>query len=527
MARNRILNLSNERRNVTLASRGNPSDYPGEEAIFSDLGVAAYSDGTSWNFGPTLIDSPTGIENVLGNNTPIIITNEMRTVPPGLPTLPMTLSGSANSWAIALPNDAITAAQQYHSSIYNDANTYYVKPSTGSDSNTGLTPGLPFATVGQALKTATGAASRVVMLEDAVIATFELRANDPSQTTEQFKWLDGNGFNVVIRDSGPDLTTQAWVVDGVYTNCYKTTLTLAGTAALNRLLRTDRLDEEGLPSVVPKFASETLLDAALEGYFWDSVGKVLWVNFGGSNVQHQRGVLKGLYTASTGNSRIFAYGSKLGLSGITLEGVQFFTMDYAAYPTRRSEIWLHNCRAMWSNGKGVDLTNAGWLIASDTKFYSAKADLVNGFAASATGQGLILTLRCRFSKGGDRNLLAVDNTMQGTTAHGGCHHVGWGNVYELNNGSGVADTCTNNSDDVTWLVGCLIKSQAVTVNNLLFGSAATNSTRKVYLDSCISRGSTANDLAITTNATVYVYNSLIPTVTGGPAISYTPDAPPL
>ncbi len=464
-------------------------------------------------------------ETVLLNIPPIIISDENRVVPPGLPILPMTLIGSTNSWVDAFPNDAISAAKQYHADIYNGANTYYVKPSTGSDANSGLTMALPFATVAQAMRTASGAGSRVVMLEDAVISPFDLRASDPSQTIEQFKWLDANGFKVIIRDSGPDLSSLTWVADVTYPNCYKATLTLAGASTLNRLLRTDKLDNEGLSKVVPKFASAALLDVALEGYYWDAAGKVLWINFGGSNVHHQRGVLKGLYIGSAGSSRVYVYGAKLGLSGVTLEGTQLTIQDNATFPTRRPEIWLHNCKVLWSPDKGTDVTKAGWCVASDTLFYSAKSDLVNAFAPSATGSGLVLTLRCKFSRGGDRDLIDINGTMQGTSAHGGSSHVGWGNVYESNNGQGIADTCSNDSHDVTWLVGCMVNGQLVNVSNLSFGSAANNSTRKVYLDSCISRGSLIADLVISNNATVYVYNSTIPIVSGGATITFNPNNP--
>lgn len=504
------------------------SNYDKLEDIPPDFnGIAKVGTSIFIGNGISLLEGTksANVATVLSNSTPVTLTRETRLVPPGLPILPMELLGAADSWPIALPNDTITAAQQYHAAIYNSVNTYYVKPSTGSDANSGLTMALPFATVAQAMRTATGAGSRVVMLEDAVIEPFDLRASDPSQTTEQFKWLDANGFNVIIRDTGPDLTAQTWVVDGTYTNCYKTTLTLAGSSTLNRLLRTDQLDSEGLPKVVPKFASAALLDAALEGYYWDAAGKVLWINFGGSNVQHQRSVLKGIYIGSAGTSRVYVYGAKLGLSGVTLEGVQLTVQDNASYVTRRPEIWLYNCKVLWSPDKGADITQAGWCIASDTLFYSAKSDLLNAFAPSATGSGLVLTLRCKFSKGGDRDLVDINGTMQGTSAHGGSSHVGWGNVYELNNGQGIADTCANDKNDVTWLVGCIVNGQLVNVTNLSFGSAATNSSRKAYLDSCISRGSLVADLAIAANGTVYTYNCIIPIVSGGTTTPYIPNNP--
>jgi hypothetical protein len=483
------------------------------------------SNGVSWTNTPSEeIDYKL---DILGSNTPIVLSQETRAVPPGLPVLPMSLIGSINSWPIALPNDAINAFKEYHSALYNQTKLY-VKPSSGSDANTGLTKALPFATVTQALRVATNAASHIVMLEDCVIPTFDLRASDPSQTTEQIKILDGNGFNVVIRDSGPDLTTQTWVVDGVNTNCYKTTLTYTGSESLTRVLRTDRLDSEGEPTQLKSYTSAALLNAAFSGYYYDSTGKVLWVNLGGANVHQMRDVLKGLHNpAVAGGSRLFVYGAKLGLSGIRTEGVSISTNDNATYPTRRPEIWTHNCKIMWSSNKGANLTNAGWLIGSDTLYYSSAGDNANAFSPSATGKGLILSLRCRFSKAADYDIFAVNGTYQGTSAHGGSDHVSWGSIYEYSNGSGIADTGIDNSHDVSWFIGCLLKPQLAnnTIPNMSFSGLNTNSSRKVYLDSCISYTSLGDDLLIGNNAIIYTYNTELPKVTGGSAIPYIPSNP--
>lgn len=449
-----------------------------------------------------------------------------RTVPAGLPTLPMTLMRVENERVVIDPRDAIAAALAYNAAICN-AGIYYVKPSTGNDTTGDGSAGNPWATVAKAMRTATGSASRVRMLEDCVIPSFDLRSTDASQSSQQFKWLDGNGYNVIIRDTGPDLTAQTWTVDGTNTNCYKATLGVSGSAQITRVLRTDQLDGYGYTKQLAKYTSAAALNAGSgDGWYWDNSGKVLWIKIGaGTNVESQKSILKGLYLNSAGTSRIIVYGASLGLSGIRLEGVQIVHIDAGG---RRPEIWLHNVTQLWANGKGADMTQSGWYIATDSTVYASQHDAVNAFAKSATGKGLVLTANCSFIRAGDQSVFPADATLQGTSAHGGSHHVGWGNRYLENNGQGVADTCAASEDDITWLVGCYASGYpaGTSIGNFLFGSAAASASRKVYLDACRSFNATSGtDLTVSTNATVYTHACAFRSVSGT-VTDYSPASPP-
>ncbi|MDD3328312.1 MAG: hypothetical protein PHW25_14615 [Zoogloea sp.] len=454
--------------------------------------------------------------------TASVLDSLIRNVPAGLPALPMRLVCAWGDYVVAEPNDAITAMIAYHSDKY-VSGACYVKPSTGVDTNDGLSPSTPFASVTKAMQTA-GLPSRVVMLEDAVLAPFDLRSTYASQTTaETIKILDGNGFDVRVRVSGPDLSAQTWAQDGTYTNCWTTTLTLSGTASLTRVLQLNVLDNYGEPTPLKSYTSAAALDAALSGYYYDSAGKVLWVNLGGASVKAARGNLSALYKGTDGNARIMVSGARLGLRGVRVEGCTLQLIDADA---RRPEVWMHNTKSIWNHSVGVSMTNAGWCISSDTFVYSTAQDCVNATAPSATGKGLIHSLRSLFSRSGDLRIFADNATYQATSAHGGSDHVSWGCTYELANGQGIADTCTTNYNDVSWIVAAKIKRQGRASPSLEFGSASTNASRKVYLDSCQSIGPAAADLVIGTNATVYVYNTALPTITGGTVSAYSPDAPP-
>lgn len=451
-----------------------------------------------------------------------------RVVPADLPALPFTFRRMIMPGRVQLsPSDAMTAALVYNAAIAN-AGTWHVKPSTGNDTTGDGSELAPYATVAKAIRTTAGAASRIKMLEDCVIPSFDLRSTDASQASQQFKWLDANGFNVVIRDTGPDLTTQTWVQDGTNTLCYTSTLGVAGSAQITRVLRTDVNDSYGFSRQLKKYTSAALLNAGSgDGWFWDNTGKVLWLKIGaGENVEAQKSILKGLYFNSAGTSRIFVSGSALGLSGVRMEGVQIVLLDADG---RRPEIWLHNVTQLWATGKGCDMTNAGWYVATDSLVYAPQADSTNAFSKSATGKGLIMTANCRFINTGDQSVFAADGTLQGTSAHGGSHHVGWGNQYIGSNGQGVADTCVANEADITWLVGCTVTGYTggASAPNYNFGGAAASASRKVYLDNCRSIGPTSGtDLLISENATVYTYRSPFASVSGGAVVAYGPGAPP-
>ncbi|MCB2077303.1 MAG: hypothetical protein KDE55_06340 [Novosphingobium sp.] len=403
---------------------------------------------------------------------------------------------------------AIEAALDENAAIAN-AGAYYVKPSTGSDSNDG-SEGSPFATVTKAMRTATGAASRIAMLEDAVIEPFDLRATDASQSTQQFKWLDANGYDVTIRVSGPALSAQTWTQDGTHTNCFKATLSVGTNGQITRVLNTATADDYGYDTPLRKYASASALNAGSDpGWYWDNTGKVLWVNIG-ADFEAAKADYRALYLNSGGLSRMLVYGAALGLSGVTLEGVYIFPLDNSG---RRPEIWMHNCQSIYSCNKGIDLR--GWAVLTDSQIYGAAFDGVNGFQSWSGGQSLIQSVNSRFIRCGDRRTFDVNGTYQGVSAHGGCDHISFRSQFVENNGQGVADTCINGASNLTWIRDSLATGGAsgVTVSNYLFGNGTTGN-RKVWLDSCTSTASSSEDLIANADTTVKIRQTAFASVSG-------------
>lgn len=499
---------------------------PGAPVVLSQFGVpVALSDSGV----PMLLSSigngfPVRIE---AGGMPVKLVSDdeyARTKPAGFPTLPINLVARGAPGTVAVDGTAYSAFLNTNAAIVNPT-VLYVKPSTGSNANSGTSPGSPFQTVTHALRTST-AGSIVKMLEDAVIDPLDLRSTDASQATQQAKLLDGNGYNLILRVTGPDLATATWTRDGTNTNCFTTTLSLGASGAVNRVLRTDGVDEYGFEVPFRSYASAALLNAATDnGFFWDSVGKVLWINFNnGADVQANRSILKGLYTNSGNTARNFVSGAALCIANCTLDGIQNFTIDAGG---RLPQIWMHNVTQKYAVGKGGDLTNTGLCIYTNSLVYGSQADGVNAFATSVVGKGLVQIINSRLIRNGDTRTFAANGTLQGASTHGGSNACYWGVTADLNNGQGFADTCVNSSDDISWLASCSVTGGQTTSANYNFGSAATTSSRKAYLDTCQSLAPpVAGDLAISANATVYSYSTTLPTVTGGSVTAYTPSSPP-
>lgn len=364
--------------------------------------------------------------------------------------------------------------------------------------------------------TATG--SMIKLTADITTDPLDLRSTDASQGSGALgKIINSNGYNLIYRTTGPDLTTQTFTVDGTYSNVWNTTLTLSGSAALQRVFRTDSLDAEGEPTPFWKVTtSKADLDAyAGDAYFISGTALSVRLATAGS-VEAFKANLKALYTGSAGTSRILVWGAALCLwangGNIKLDGVQIVTIDAAS---RLPSIYMQGVRQTYAVSKGADLTHCGRYVAQDCLVYGSEADGANGFATSAVSKGLIQTVNSRFIRNGDTRTFAANGTLQGVSAHGGVDHVSFGSEFNLNNGQGVADTCAASKTDTSWLVGCDVTGGATTAANYNFGSAASNCNRLAYLDTCTSTSApVAGDLVVSSNAAAYLRATSFATVSG-------------
>lgn len=372
-----------------------------------------------------------------------------------------------------------------------------------------------------AVRTST-AGSHVRLTADITIdpALFGLRSTDASQASGNLgKLIDTNGHNLIFRTVGPSLPAQIWVQDVTNTNCWTTTLAVTGSQAISRVLRTDVLDAAGQATPFWKVTTSLAdLNAfAGDAFFVSGTSLSVKLSTNGS-VEAFKANLKGLYVDTTGNSRILVSGAALGLwnngGSLWLDGVSLSQIDAAS---RWPIIVIEGITQTYGYSKGFDPINCGLYLAQDSFIYGNKADGANGFSPSVVKRGLCQEVNSRFIRNGDRRTYPIDDTLQGVSVHGGSDHAAFACDFDLNNGQGVADTCINNSADVTWLVGCEVTGGLSNAANYQFGSAATSASRKVHLDRCTSSAApAAGDLLISTNATVYTRNTSFTKVTGTP-----------
>jgi hypothetical protein len=431
-------------------------------------------------------------------------------IPSGLPTnLPMQLVGVESGVAVTDRN-AVEAFQNSSLFTYN--------PSTIDVATSGA--------LTTALRTST-AGSHIRLTANITTDPIDLRNTDASQAGGALgKLIDTNGFDLTYRSTGPDLTTQTYVVNGTHANVWDTTLTLAGSTALQRVFRTDVLDGEGEPTPFFKITTNVADLAAYAGDAFFVSGTALSIKLStDGSVEAFKANLKGLYLGSAGTSRILLTGAPLCIwangGDFVLDGVQLVTLDAGG---RMPMFYAHGMRQTYSFSKGADLTQCGQYIVSNCLVYGSEADGANGFVTSAVAKGLMQTANCRFLRNGDTRTFAHNGTLQGVSAHGGVNHTSWGSDFGLNNGQGVADTCAASQTDFTWMVACDITGGQTTSANIGVGSAAASASRTMYLDSVTSTDAPGptGDLAIAANGVVYVYNTTLGNVTGGSTNPYIP-----
>lgn len=438
----------------------------------------------------------------------ILLMGKSRFKPPaGLPILPMRLTG--------INSDGSATTDRNAAEAFRNAGYFRFDPTIIDVGNS--------SALTTALRT-TASGSHIRMTASITMDPTDLRSTDASQAGGMLgKLVDTNGYTLTLRVTGPDLTTQTFTVDGVYGNVWNTTLTLSGSAALQRVFRTDSLDAEGEPT---PFWKVTTSKADLNAYAGDAYfisGTALSVRLAtAGSVEAFKANLKALYTGSAGTSRILVSGAPLCLYGngsnVVLDGVQIVGLDASS---RAPVFFAHNMRQTYAVGKGADLTQCGMHILSSCLVYGSESDGANAFATSAQMKGLVQTVNSRFIRNGDTRTFAANGTLQGLSAHGGSNHVSFGSEFNLNNGQGVADTCAASKSDISWLVSCDVTGGQTTAANYEFGSAAANCNRLAYLDSCTSSSApAAGDLVIGSNAAVYARNTSLPNVSGGTVLAY-------
>lgn len=429
-----------------------------------------------------------------------------RVAPPGFSSYPFVLSPYYDGTiATAYLTESVmtTFAASYAARITPGA--VYVA-TDGNDSRAG-TDVAPLLTIQAAMaKNPT-----MVYVAPGTYAPFSYRDDTNAAVVNQLpggvpKWLQvwnrpgSVGTTVYIRVTPPELlSAKTWTLTGGgHTDVYQSALTTTGSQAPQRVLRTDVLDAYGFPMRLLKCTSLANLDTKTQGWYWDSVGKVLYIKAGaGVDVESIKAVLDAYWLDSSGNSRLFIYGTVLVLDGdFYLQGV---TRVPLAHSPNRAESWVKGITA-FAAAAGACRVDGGWLISEDERGHAANGDHLNGNPSGAIG-GFMLSHRCYITDAGDSTAYqlspTVNSNLNALSAHGGCWHMSVGTIGEGSYGPNFADTSVTLAAASTWLVGCsAINSQASLeptnggIGYIMQGlaSAGDVGNRLSWLDGCVATG---------------------------------------
>lgn len=408
--------------------------------------------------------------------------------------------------------------------IYADRMTgsavYVSNDSGASDSNAG-TSTAPLATIQAAIaKNPT-----LVYVAPGTYAPFSYRDDTHSAVVTQLaggvvKWLKvwdrdtDTSKRVTIRVTAPEaLSAKTWTATGGgHTDVYQATITTSGSNAPHRVLRTDTNDSYGFPTRLLKCTSLANLDAQSAGWYWDSVGKVLYIKMGASvDVNASKAVLDAYWLDTSGNSRIFLYGTVLALDGdFYLAGIDRVPLRHS---TARAESWTCGITSFASASGGCRV-DGGWVIAENERGHASNGDHLNGNPSGGI-PGLIVDHRCYITDSGDHDafqlVAASDSNRNAISAHGGCDHISVGTVGELSYGPVFADTSTTLLAAASWMIGCTGRSSLSSLETgnggigfLMQGlaSAGDVGNRVSWLDGCIATGNSLWGAIQSTNGTM-------------------------
>lgn len=466
-----------------------------------------------------------------------------RTVPTPFGSYPFYLSPYYDGTAVTAT--LTKSVMDTFASIYSARMTgsaVYVDGTNGNDGQAGTTDA-PMKTIQAAMtKNPT-----MVYIAPGTYDPFYYRDDTHSAVVNQLaggvvKWLrvwdrdTDTSKRVTIKVTPPEtLASKTWsATGGGHTDVYQATITTTGSQAPHRVLRTDTVDSYGFQTRLLKCTSLANLDAQSQGWYWDSVGKVLYIKMGsGVDVEANKGVLEGLWLDSGGNSRIFLYGTVLALDGdFYLKGIDRVPLCHS---TARAESWTCGVTS-FASANGACRVDGGWVIAENERGHASNGDHLNG-NPSGSIPGLIVSHRCYITDSGDHTAFQLvassDSNRNAISAHGGCDHISVGTVGELSYGPVFADTSTTLLAASSWLIGCVARSSLASLESGNGGigfvmqglaSAGDAGNRTSWLDGCVATGNSLWGGFQSTNGTMKQTGCSFST-SSGTITSYSPGSP--
>jgi hypothetical protein len=350
---------------------------------------------------------------------------------------------------------------KYSSDI--QAGESYVNPLLGSDSYAG-TKFAPYATINKAIDSS----GSTIYLYNGVHDFIDFRDTDVEG--DKAKIIIGLGDDVVMKQEGEDFQDLTFVMS-TSPDTFETTATTSNW--INRVLRTDILDDDGNPTPIPVSANAAAVDTDGYGWYYDTSTKVLTIRIsesvGGDDATRETWFndnmkplldIKFIGTAA-GTQRIYIQNTKVFFKNITIEGGYFFANKTAATSaTTKPTIWTDNVNMLY--GYNTNVLNGGEFFFKDSYFTRFLGDNL-GYHVADSVQPQAVEYNVKSTYAGD-----VDGDPT-TTANKNCssmHDAGtilringeYNYAYPYN----VVDTSTENS----WNLG--VKSKGASATDIIF-----------------------------------------------------------
>jgi hypothetical protein len=347
--------------------------------------------------------------------------------------------------------------------------TKYIAP-WGNDSNTGDSWGSPYLTLGK---------TRTVLCGEVQIAPGTYAFDD-------WRYTDTNGTHprrfiapfggVTLKTSGTDLSGLTFTANGTYPDVWEATL--AATPVLNRLLRTDVLDSEGLPLPMPRYTSLVDVSNSLYGWYHDTAGAKLYVRVGTLNINTSfKANLQGKYRNAS-NDQILLYSSRSYWENINFEAFLYPLHVSGQTPP---EVWLKNCNIRYSFTHGI-LLEGGKAYHQGCTAYRTGGDGANYNLGTGSQAGYFIEIDFRTRFAGDEdsypgqvtNPVASSFNKQGSSNHNTIG-IRVGGNHDGSAGQLIADTLVSGVRSKSWILGTVFgRSRAPLSSGVSYGYNCQN-----------------------------------------------------
>lgn len=379
------------------------------------------------------------------------------------------------------------------------AGEVYVSQSLGDDSGTG-SKAQPFQTINAAME----ANASTVYILDGVFDDF-LDFRDTSTQGAKAKIIIGVGENITFKQSGDDLQSLSFAENATYSNVYDAVLTTSNN--INRLLRSDIIDEDNRDTPIPKRSSVLEVNSTGNGWYYDTGTNTLsvrihtpplgtvpereaWFN---DNVKP---LLTPLYIGTSASTQRFYFqNTKVFLKNITIEGAHLFSNNTGS-ESLVPVLWTENIQVLYPAVAGGVTIEGAESFAKDVYVTRSNGDNF-GYHIENTVEATAIEYNVKSTYAGDVDTFPTTSANKNASS---MHEDGtiarFGGEYNYSYPYNIVDTgLSGTSQGGSWNVGCKSKG-ASAIDIIMFD-------RTVYLDHLV-----AGTIRADVNSTI-IYNDLV------------------